>query len=317
MGDQDQDDGFPFGSLQVDDESWDPPLTLFPGRSFFFVFYGDVDATHLGPLMVTSGSITWGNSDAAAFFSWPAMTPLFIRGSFSEVEFTTERLLEDFEAYSQQADTTGPDYLITTTGNPADPGVVTVGEGLAEGAGIELDASNQVAFAASAAGTTDGSGFLLIADIPAFSGSQAGPIAAFFEKPSGGGRSLSDATLRAAVRETTGNAPAQMRFLLGDDADNEITSSPVSVGATFETVEAGLHEFSGDPGFDYSQITGIGLEFLAETPGTVPALRFQVDDVELVPEPGALARGLAALAAVALLRAARVPRSRRSRREGL
>jgi hypothetical protein len=311
-----QSDIFPFETLQVDAESWDPPLTLFPGQSFFFVFYADVDATRVTPLTTTSGTITWGLPPEAAFFSppYPAMTPIELLGSFSEIQFDTERLLEDFEAYAQpQEDVAGPDFLITTNGNPStDPAVVEVAEGLAERAGIELDATNQVAFAGSGSGTPPGSeGFLLIADIPALGGNRAGPFADFFANPTGFGREFFNVTVRAVVRESTGAAATQVRFLIADDLDNEAATNKIPLTTAFDTFEAQSFDFFDlDLPTNFSQITGVAIEFFAETPGPVPQLRFQFDDVEITaaPEPSSSALGLSALTALALL--ARVRRKR-------
>ncbi len=83
----DQDDDSLFGTLNIDETTWMPPLALVDGPADFLVFYGDVDPSFVTPLMVTSGSIVWSKSGFAPP-AYPDTTPLFAATSKSTVLFT-------------------------------------------------------------------------------------------------------------------------------------------------------------------------------------------------------------------------------------
>lgn len=307
-GGEQEDISSPFGTLAVTDVMWTPPAVLFPGTNDFEVFYEDVDFSFITALSVMNGSITWGNSPSAPtgapFGPWPAATPLLALGALTSVQFTTAPLVEDFESYSLQADTTGPgDFFVTTTGNLADPVVASGSEALAASAGIADDAGNQVWALGSAMGTTDTEGFLLIGDLPGLGGSTtAGPFADFFAGP----RQLFGATIRARVRETTAAATTQFRFLVSDPSDNEAATDLRPLGADFAQYQVNQSDFvdftSNSGPTDFSQIVAVSFEFFVDpaAPATAPALQFQIDDVELVPEPSSPLLGLTALASLAL-----------------
>ena len=76
-----------FGSMDITDTSWDPPMDLNPGSNEFEVLYANVDVLGLvGALSVVSGSIEWGESPAAPV-DYPLKTPLLIIGSQTWVAF--------------------------------------------------------------------------------------------------------------------------------------------------------------------------------------------------------------------------------------
>ncbi len=76
-----------FGTLDITDTSWDPPLDLSAGFNEFGVIYANIDAADLvSPLTVTSGSIVWGNSPFAPG-GYPPSTPLLVLGSQTVVGF--------------------------------------------------------------------------------------------------------------------------------------------------------------------------------------------------------------------------------------
>ena len=82
-----QEDESIFGTLDVTDTSWDPPLDLEPGINEFGVAYGNFDARGLvSELTVTSGSIAWGDAPFSPD-GYPASTPMLAMASSTEVEF--------------------------------------------------------------------------------------------------------------------------------------------------------------------------------------------------------------------------------------
>jgi hypothetical protein len=85
------------GTLSITDTSWDPPLLLVPGPSEFGVAYMDFDDVELvDSLMVTSGSITWGNSPIAPD-GYPDATPLLSLGSLTISHFDVATGEIDFD----------------------------------------------------------------------------------------------------------------------------------------------------------------------------------------------------------------------------
>ena len=83
-----------------------------------------------------------------------------------------------------------------------------------------------------------------------------------------------------------GTDATEVRFLIGDKNDNEAATNKMPLSDTFELFEAQSFDFNinlGPQPPDCFQIIGMGIEFFAETPGSVGPLRFQMDDVE-VPE---------------------------------
>ncbi len=321
----------PFGSLAPGATTFDPPLSLGPGLHFFEVFYIKVDSSLVTPLVVTTGTITWGNSPfaptAMPFGPWPASTPLTVLDAFTEFAFTTAPLLEDFDAYPLQIDDVGSggEFFVTSGGNPSDPVVASVTDALAGSTSIGVDVNTpldrvwQLGAMSGSTGSSDGTqGFLLIGDIPGFSLSTTGPLADFFSSP----RQLFNHSLRARVREPVGLVPTQFRFLVGDASDNEAASPLMPLTTTLTSYEASLFEFadfgSNSGPTDFSQIVGLGIEFFTDpataTTTLVPFL-FEVDDLEIVaaPEPSSTLLGLTGLAVLALL-ARRARTGERSRR---
>ncbi len=206
-----------------------------------------------------------------------------------------ETILEDFEAYPIQNDTTGifdpvedeTIFRITTTGGTgaSDPVVAEVGEHLAASAGIAAAGGNQFWTLGSFAGPTEMgdpfNGFVLGGGMPAFLTPKGGPFAAFFSSP----RDLASVTVSVQVRETTGAAPTQVRFLAEDTGDREIATGFFPLTNAFQTFTVDTTNFTtrldATPGpFDFTQVTFIGLEFFT-TPGTAPAFSFDVDNVQI------------------------------------
>jgi hypothetical protein len=226
-----------------------------------------------------------------------------------------EIVTEDFEAYPLQSDTTGvidveedgtfsTEFRITTTGTTGatDPTVAIVFEGLAASAGVAAEGGNKFWTLGSSAGQTGPQTgppgtLLLIGDIPGFGDPTGGPIGAFFSFP----RDLTGATISARVREKTGAAATQFRFLLEDSAERVIVTTPFlpasgtfPLTTAFQTftvpITAFTISFPGEEPFDFTKVISVGFEFFITTPGTpatVPAFSFNVDDIQLddAPEP--------------------------------
>ena len=210
-----------------------------------------------------------------------------------------ETVTEDFQAYPIQSDTTGfldPEdgetiFRITTTGNtgPSDPIVALVGEVLAESAGIGAEGENRFWTLGSSAGPTGiiagEQGHVMIGDIGlgdegAITG---GPLATFFSVP----RILIGGEISARVRETTGAAATQFRFLLADTADREIWTAAFPLTTAFQTFTVPITAFTipvdpseGEGPFDFRRVELVGFEIFT-TPGGAPALSFNVDDVRI------------------------------------
>jgi hypothetical protein len=76
-----QDDNSLFGSITVNDTTWDPPLDLADGGNEFGVVYVDLDdESRAGGLVVQQGAITWGRSPFAPE-GYPDATPVFVLAS--------------------------------------------------------------------------------------------------------------------------------------------------------------------------------------------------------------------------------------------
>ena len=224
-----------------------------------------------------------------------------------------EIVTEDFQAYPIQSDTTGvidveedgtffTEFRITTTGTTGatDPTVAIVFEGLAASAGVAAEGGNKFWTLGSSAGQTGPQTgppgtLLLIGDIPGFGDPTGGPIGAFFSFP----RDLTGATISARVREKTGAAATQFRFLLEDSAERVIVTTPFlpssgtfPLTTAFQTFAVPISAFMppihpGEGPFDFRRVKFLGFEFFITTPGTVPAFSFNVDDIQLddAPEP--------------------------------
>ncbi len=108
-----------------------------------------------------------------------------------------------------------------------------------------------------------------------------GPLATFFSTP----RNLTGGEISARVRETTGAAATQFRFLLSDAADREIWTAAFPLTTAFQTFTVPITAFTIplDPGegpFDFERVIDVGFEIFT-TPGSVPPLSFNVDDVRI------------------------------------
>jgi hypothetical protein len=76
-----QEDDNIFGTLDIADTTWDPPVDLSDGFNEWSVIYLDIDDAQLvTPLVVQEGKIAWTDSPYTPK-GYPAMTPLLILGS--------------------------------------------------------------------------------------------------------------------------------------------------------------------------------------------------------------------------------------------
>lgn len=221
-------------------------------------------------------------------------------------ESSAVTIFEDFQAFSPQTDTIGvqlPDTLDPLAPHfqvldPSGSTVAQVSESLAASAGIGLEGTNKFLILNSSAGMTgviDGStGFLLIGDMPgapSFTGPTAGPFGSFFSTP----KNLTGGRVSADLREVTGAGPAKFRFLLSDINKNEIVTGTFPLTTGFATFSVGIEEFTmpleGSVRFDFTRVRTLGFEFFT-TPGSSPALSFNVDNVRIdtPAEAGALAK---------------------------
>ncbi len=313
-----QEDDSLMGGLTISDITWQPPLTLFPGANDFAVNYlngVDPAAPDITALNVTSGSIVWGNSEYAPP-GWPAAaTPLATVGSVAEVVFTTVPLVEDFEAYALQTDAIGPDYQVVDSMGDV---IASANGTLVTSTGVADDSGNNIWQLDSPSGSTGTSsdsidGFVINGQSPGAGVTTAGPIADFVANPCDLGRSLFNSSIRASVRETTQSAATQFRMVVTDSDGNLAATFLIPLTSTFQVFEESQSNFFDLAGGTVrDQIVGLSFEFFTDPAqaGTPPAFIFQIDDVEIVPEPASSLLGISALASLALI--ARARRRRRS-----
>lgn len=209
-------------------------------------------------------------------------------------------IVEDF-SHPVQSDSTGYNdgtdvfYRITTTGaygNPADLFVATWSEGTSAVAGINFDGVDQFATFSTDAQSGFGSNqniLLGIADIPGFGDtSPGGNFGSFFSTP----QDLTLAQGSVEIRQFTSQANgAVARFLAIDESDNEVVTNSFALNSgVFTQFNFSASDFvGGDPLFDETAVTGIGIEFFAFTDsgGSIGTFQFDIDNLRLstIPEP--------------------------------
>jgi len=207
--------------------------------------------------------------------------------------------LETFEAYAPQSD---PTAVTDADGDV----VATVGEALASSTGVAAGGLDQVWTLDSAPGVPEApDGLVMIGDLPGMGpATPGGPFAIYFQAP----RDLAGGSVRTRLRAATGNGAARARVLLSDDAGNEIASAQAPLGASFSeatlAVPADFTNLVAGSSFDFGSVTGLAVELLSPS-NPAPAYRFEIDEVEVIPEPGLSALALTALGVLAGLAARR------------
>jgi hypothetical protein len=206
-------------------------------------------------------------------------------------------ILEDFESYPEQLDTTGvfnPDendtsFLVTPLGTlpeELDPALIVaaVSESLRGSASIAAEGENQYwvlgaqagASVANRCGPGSPLGFILNGTF-----GYAGPFG-LFATP----QDLSAGSVSMDVRAGSAEVSTSFRFLLLDENDNERWTEPFPLTTMFQTFTAQASEFTVLPGdqhtdFDIRRIVFVGLDLCTTSGGDIPAMAFHVDNARV------------------------------------
>jgi hypothetical protein len=225
-------------------------------------------------------------------------------------------VLEDFEAYDLQVDSTGLPggsgmTFHTVLDDLGDLVATVLGDSEVSSSIIQEGANR---FWGIDSTTTSGEPLVAVADIPgdpATGLTPTGPFATYFEQPQDL-RTNPPTLVCVDLRTGTGTGGETVRIVLGD-AQGRFARSEVSLplGESFETYElvVGVDALDSQA-IDLTQIETIGLDFETDSVEN-QAFAFDVDNMRLIPEPSAVVQTVAVTIAIACLSAWRRQQRRR------